>query len=408
MRYGLFGASALPSVSNPFASGRERDEAKAALSGAPQRRSLFGRAGEMLRENRQAAPTGDRLVMALAALGGDTTPWQRHQMMRAETSATQQEARAENAQQKGMTNRAIQLANEIAPGNRAMMNAAMLDPETFVGTYLGNMEASTLSGGQTRYNPMSGESYTADTYDIDSGQAYRQGPGGFEIQGETLGADETRLGMADTRDQIRSRQTGDALARDRLALDTRNIDSQIGDRAADNQRADMDAQRQAGTATRDREDTIRGEYGDVANDYQDLLRQYDVAETAYAQNNAVGDLQLVVAFTKALDPGSVAREGEVNLTSSAQSTIEQWQNSGRRLAEGGTRLGPQVRQELIAALRDLERRDRDAFQRQRGFYESMVEREQLNPENIFSWSPRESRGADQGNIDDLLDRYAPE
>ena len=72
----------------------------------PRRRGLIGNVGNMLQQNRQAAPTGDRLMMALSALGGDMTPWMYNQQMQREDRRLAEERQREMQAREGERNTA--------------------------------------------------------------------------------------------------------------------------------------------------------------------------------------------------------------------------------------------------------------------------------------------------------------
>jgi hypothetical protein len=369
MGIGAIARRAVPTAAEPEEEERRR-RGSGLLSNLGMR--IFGDDNRFFGTQEDGTTFRDRMLMAGLSLQGDSqgalAVRQGIQDQRAAQAEAQQAASAEGE----TVRRAFALARTLGEQNpdmrRQYLNGAMANPQAFLDNYAATFEPTNLSEAQTRYNPYnpSGSYQAAEMFQQD-GLYGTQRPDGVQITGE------------------------DQATREGIQLGNANIRSQIADRAADNRRADAEIERARGAGQRDREDALRSEYGSVAEDYQDLLRQYDVAETAYAQDNAVGDLQLVVAFTKALDPGSVAREGEVNLTQSAQSLVEQWRTQGRRLAEGGTRLGPQVREELIGAIRDLEDRDREAFTRQRSFYENIVEQDGLQADRVFNWEPREPR-----------------
>lgn len=91
----------------------------------------------------------------------------------------------------------------------------------------------------------------------------------------------------------------------------------------------------------------------VQSNYQDIDSQYERMQQMAARGDSAGDLALVVSFTKMLDPGSVAREGEVALTQSAASFLAQAQNWLPRLEKGNTLLPPEVRKDLLDAAREM-------------------------------------------------------
>lgn len=87
----------------------------------------------------------------------------------------------------------------------------------------------------------------------------------------------------------------------------------------------------------------------VYNNFSDINDQAGRIRTMAARKDPAGDLALVVSFTKMLDPGSVAREGEVALTQSAASALQQAQTWLPRLEQGGTLLPDALRQDLLKA-----------------------------------------------------------
>jgi len=95
------------------------------------------------------------------------------------------------------------------------------------------------------------------------------------------------------------------------------------------------------------------EWRNVYNNFNDIQQQYNRLQTMGARGDSAGDLALVVSFTKMLDPGSVAREGEVALTQSTAGLLQQVQNLPNTWVQGRTLLTPTVRQALLAAGREM-------------------------------------------------------
>jgi hypothetical protein len=95
------------------------------------------------------------------------------------------------------------------------------------------------------------------------------------------------------------------------------------------------------------------DWKNVSTDFQGIKDQMGRIETMASRQDSAGDLALVVSFTKMLDPGSVAREGEVALTQSAASAAAQAQNWLPRLQRGNTLLPKEVRAQLLSASREM-------------------------------------------------------
>ena len=91
----------------------------------------------------------------------------------------------------------------------------------------------------------------------------------------------------------------------------------------------------------------------IQKDFQDISSQYKRIETLSKRKDSAGDLGLVVSFTKMLDPGSVARESEVEMTQSAAGALQQAAMWGPRLADGKTLLPDGVRKMFVDAANDM-------------------------------------------------------
>lgn len=96
-----------------------------------------------------------------------------------------------------------------------------------------------------------------------------------------------------------------------------------------------------------------GKWTPIQNNFQDIQSQYQRIETLAKRSDSAGDLGLVVSFTKMLDPGSVARESEVEMTQSAAGALEQAAMWGPRLVDGKTKLPDNVRKMFVDAAKDM-------------------------------------------------------
>jgi len=101
------------------------------------------------------------------------------------------------------------------------------------------------------------------------------------------------------------------------------------------------------------ETTQSSKWMPIQNNFQDIQDQFKRINTLAGKKNSASDLGLIVSFTKMLDPGSVAREGEVALTQSAASALDQAAMWAPRLAGGKTLLPDNVRKMYVDAARDM-------------------------------------------------------
>lgn len=96
-----------------------------------------------------------------------------------------------------------------------------------------------------------------------------------------------------------------------------------------------------------------GKWMPIQNNFADIRANFDRISTLAKNKNSASDLGLIVSFTKMLDPGSVAREGEVQLTQQAAGLLDQASVWLPRLQSGKTLLPENVRQMYVDAARSM-------------------------------------------------------
>lgn len=137
----------------------------------------------------------------------------------------------------------------------------------------------------------------------------------------------------------------------------------------------------------------------VFEDFSSIRSEFGRIEQMASRRDSAGDLALVVSFTKMLDPGSVAREGEVALTQSAASTLAQVTNFLPRLQQGNTLLPDQVRNQLLEAARQMYGVYEGAYNRLGEDYQQTAQQYGFDPSRVMrGWEPPQ-RGALGGRND---------
>jgi hypothetical protein len=91
----------------------------------------------------------------------------------------------------------------------------------------------------------------------------------------------------------------------------------------------------------------------IRNDFQRIKSEYGRIKAMGQRKDSVGDLALTVSLTKMLDPGSVARESEVEMTQSAAGAYQQAMMWGPRLVDGKTKLPDNVRKMMVDAAGEM-------------------------------------------------------
>lgn len=100
-----------------------------------------------------------------------------------------------------------------------------------------------------------------------------------------------------------------------------------------------------------------------------------------APNTPQGDLAIIYAYAKAADPGSVVREGEMDMATATASLPEQFQADAQKLTQG-KRLPPQVRTGLIEAMRQSVLGMRQTYDLQRNRYAALAQQNGFDPQQI--------------------------
>lgn len=130
----------------------------------------------------------------------------------------------------------------------------------------------------------------------------------------------------------------------------------------------------------DFESKLRKEYSTQTAGYQETKEAYNRIKAS--ENNAVGDLSLIFAYMKMLDPGSVVREGEFANAQNAAGVPERVQNiynkiaSGERLTDGQRKAFKGQAEGLLKAAEQREKTVRSGI-------DQVVKSYKLNPSNVF-------------------------
>lgn len=142
------------------------------------------------------------------------------------------------------------------------------------------------------------------------------------------------------------------------------------------------------------ENTLRDEYQAQSKFYNKAVQGYDTIKASVDKPDAVGDLSLIFAFMKTLDPESVVREGEFATAEKTAGALGWFKNIWSKVQNGERLTEPQRRMFSNRASKLM--RSHETRQNQlRGQYKSLAERNALNPTNVvvgISTNPTEKKG----------------
>jgi len=121
------------------------------------------------------------------------------------------------------------------------------------------------------------------------------------------------------------------------------------------------------------EDTVRKEFFGQAKPYIEISQAYRKIEEATKVPSAAGDVSLIFAFMKILDPGSVVREGEFATAQNAGGIPDRIR-AQYNAAVDGQRLAPAQRQDFLNQAKNLARSQQQMFEGQLlPFYSNIAE-----------------------------------
>lgn len=133
--------------------------------------------------------------------------------------------------------------------------------------------------------------------------------------------------------------------------------------------------------------TVRKEFNslDEVKNFKAVVPMLESARKA--PDTPAGDLDLIYAVGKVLDPGSVVREGELSLVIKSGTPMEQFNGYVRAIGAGKGRLPPAQRAKLVAMLEGRVGELASGYQRSKALYERQARAAGLPTEQIFAEVP---------------------
>ena len=149
------------------------------------------------------------------------------------------------------------------------------------------------------------------------------------------------------------------------------------------QRAEKrEAQREQQGARRD-EVNLRREFNNrqEVKDYRTVEAAYNSVQAAARNPSAAGDLSLIFAYMKILDPGSVVREQEFANAQNAAGVPDRIRNLYNR-ALNGQRLNPNQRNDFLSQARNLYQSRRQNYDQISNEYRSYAQDYGVSPDRV--------------------------
>jgi hypothetical protein len=129
------------------------------------------------------------------------------------------------------------------------------------------------------------------------------------------------------------------------------------------------------------EQYLRKEYQDLVKEPMTVLNAYNKVKTAGAVPTAAGDLSMIFAYMKMLDPNSVVREQEFANAQNATGVPDRIVNTYNKLLRG-ERLNPAQRADFINQAKNLANQSQATIGKYKARYSELATRYKFEPENI--------------------------
>lgn len=130
----------------------------------------------------------------------------------------------------------------------------------------------------------------------------------------------------------------------------------------------------------EQENKLRDEYTKLTQDFRTVQDAYSKIQAT--SDTGAGDMSLLYAYVKLLDPGSVVRESEFATAAASGSFGDRVQGAVQRILTG-QRLPPDLRQQFLSEASSIYTAQKQGFDRLTGVYTELAKSYGLNPQNVM-------------------------
>ena len=128
---------------------------------------------------------------------------------------------------------------------------------------------------------------------------------------------------------------------------------------------------------------LRDDLNKDLSQFQVIKQGYNNIQTFFKKPNQVTDYAMAVAFAKVLDPGSVAREGEVNAINSAGAKIPAFKAAFANAIKGTGKMDARMRFDIATAATSLYKERAEEAQKSIDRYGSLAGRAGIPEDSIY-------------------------
>lgn len=148
-------------------------------------------------------------------------------------------------------------------------------------------------------------------------------------------------------------------------------------------KAQLEAMKKAGKDTFEMEEKLRDGFTAASKTYATVRDQFGVLDSAASDPSAAGDLALIFAFMKIVDPGSTVREGEFANAQNAAGVPEQTRAMWNK-ALRGERLTTKTRADFVGRAKKLYGSYEQTFQKAKDQYNALADAYGLDKDRVTS------------------------
>jgi hypothetical protein len=150
--------------------------------------------------------------------------------------------------------------------------------------------------------------------------------------------------------------------------------------------AESRAEALAGQRTFSNEESLRKDYQKQSEDFQKVRDSYNRINTASQSPTPAGDMSMLYAYMKMLDPGSVVRESEFRAAATARPLLERlglsWDAVGS--VWSGNKMTPNMRKDFQNRASQLYNSEAQQHQKRIDEYTRISRGHGLNPANVIT------------------------
>lgn len=132
-----------------------------------------------------------------------------------------------------------------------------------------------------------------------------------------------------------------------------------------------------------RENTLRDEFNTLSRDFRTVQTAWENIQSAARSSSGAGDMSMLYAYVRMLDPTSVVRESEFAAAAASGSFGERVQGAVQRVLSG-ERLPDTLRNSFLSEARNIYNNNRRPYDRLERHYREIARRNNLNPDNIIA------------------------